>query len=288
MKPVFCIDITEDKKNERINGEALITKSVSDKEKNRLESNHLELEETVDESRLPWILRIVKAICGFGGAMILIATLRAAGDIGLAKAWQNAPVLVAFGPILIAVWGVLQLFSKHREKRVMEEKSVVEQLEVLDQNYRALYAELGVPEDAASMDVIAFRYRVKKGEVKPATVGMSFDALMSAFQNLEVKVFTREGMLCLSTAQDLYEIPINEISKIRTVKKTIPFNTWNKEVDPRDEFFKKYKLGVNNYGQVLVRPYHVLEISHAGEDFCIWFPCYELPTVEALTGLKAD
>jgi len=74
MKPVFCIDITEDKKNERINGEALITKSVSDKEKNRLESNHLELEETVDESRLPWILRIVKAICGFGGAYVSFIT----------------------------------------------------------------------------------------------------------------------------------------------------------------------------------------------------------------------
>ena len=52
--------------------------------------------------------------------------------------------------------------------------------------------------------------------------------------------------------------------------------------------FKQYKLGVTYIGTIIVKPYHILEIERNGTLYGIYFPCYELATFEALTGLKAE
>jgi hypothetical protein len=41
-------------------------------------------------------------------------------------------------------------------------------------------------------------------------------------------------------------------------------------------------------GFVFCKEYHVLELEQNGEEWGIWFPPYELPAMEALTGLKAE
>ena len=47
-------------------------------------------------------------------------------------------------------------------------------------------------------------------------------------------------------------------------------------------------MTVNNMGNVFFKPYYILEIEHNDEIFGIYFPCYELPIFEKLTGLTAQ
>ena len=64
--------------------------------------------------------------------------------------------------------------------------------------------------------------------------------------------------------------------------------SWNKEIGPNEERYKPFKLGVDQYGGVHAKPYHILTLEHEGEEMGIYFPCYELETIELLTGLKAE
>ena len=60
---------------------------------------------------------------------------------------------------------------------------------------------------------------------------------------------------------------------------------WYKELVPQD---KAYKLTVNNLGWVITRKYYILTVEHAGQEWGIYFPCYELSAIESLTGIKAE
>ena len=37
-----------------------------------------------------------------------------------------------------------------------------------------------------------------------------------------------------------------------------------------------------------MKAYHILELEHGGENYGIYFPCWELPVFERLTGLNAE
>ena len=67
MKPFLGVDITSNKKNEIQNGDEFIVKSVSKKVSEELESSWDELKKTLEESRLPLWVRIIKYICFFCG-----------------------------------------------------------------------------------------------------------------------------------------------------------------------------------------------------------------------------
>jgi len=87
----------------------------------------------------------------------------------------------------------------------------------------------------------------------------------------------------------LYEIEtLAELKGIKTVNKRIGIISWNKEEDPRKGEYKKYKMTVNDMGNVFFKPYHILEIERDGQSFGLYFPCYELEVLEELTGLRAE
>ena len=94
--------------------------------------------------------------------------------------------------------------------------------------------------------------------------------------------------LCLTDLESRFEFPLAELRRIRTVRKKISIPTWNKETAPDEDIYKPYKLSVDGYECIHFKPYHILELEHEGETWGIYFPCYELPVFEELTGLKAE
>jgi hypothetical protein len=72
------------------------------------------------------------------------------------------------------------------------------------------------------------------------------------------------------------------------VNKRTSVPTWNKDEEPRKGKYKQYKMTVNSYGNVFFKPYYILEIEKDNQTFGIYFPCYELSTIENLTGLTAS
>ena len=284
MKPIFAIDITDNKRNETVNGKEFVTKSVSKESFEELEKNQEELEETLNAAKLPLLWRVLKALCGYGSLIILISIVKALRDVSLDEAFRNAPLIFAACPALAAVWGVLYIFSKKKESEVLKEQNAESRENDIDRNVQDIYNELGVPHEAATADVLMFRYKIKNGELRPATVGLQNTAYIA----LEIRIYAQNGELCIADLEDVYTFKLSELKAIKTVKKRIAIPLWNKDEEPTEGEFKKYKLSVNNMGEVLMKPYHVLEIERDGETYGIYFPCYELAVFECLTGLKAE
>lgn len=277
MKPVFGIDITTNKKNEHINSNEFIIQTTSRQKTEELKEKQENLLQTVEESKLPLWVRIVKTICGFFALIVFIGVIKSLSSVSFNQAMRNAPALIIGGFLSGIVWVILQFFAKRKEKRVMSEQDAEQQAEEIGTNCQNIYDELTVPKDAASVDVLVFRYKEKNGKIIPKTIGLQ----MTPYMNLDVKIFKTEDSLCLADLESLFAFPLSSLQSIQTVKKHITIPSWNKDTKPD-------KMSVDQYGRIHLKSYHILTLMHNGRIYGIYFPCYELDTFEAITNLQAE
>ena len=278
--PIFCVDVTSDKHNETVNGSEFVTRTASKAKLEEYESKQEGLEQTIEKSQFPLWLQIVKAISGLYFLIVLAATAKA----GFEKALQNAPGLLVSAAVCGVLWLVLQVVSKSKEKKVLKDEDAEQQTRELHADFQSIHEELEVPGDAVDVDILAFRYKQKNGEICPHASGLQ----TTPFVNLSVKLYATADEICLADLESVYTIPKFEIRGITTVKKRISVPSWNKDEDPRSGVYKPYKMTVNNMGDIFFKPYHILEIHHEGQTFGLYFPCYELETVEKITGVRAE
>ena len=284
MNPLFCIDITENKDNEAVNGSEYIVATVSKAKQEKFDSATEELEDTIEESKLPLGIRIIGGICGIVGALLLMGTLKALRNVTLSQAFRNAPFLIISCVVCLLVWLAITGVSKMKEKKVFAEKGAEQMTKELDIHIEEIYDELGVPKSAKSTDILTFRYVVKDGKLIPKAPFMA----TTQYVNLDVKVYAEDKKLYIADLENKYEIDISNIRAIKTVNKRISVSSWNKDEDPRKGIFKPYKMTVNDMGDIFFKPYHILEIERDGESLGIYFSCYELSLFEELTALKAQ
>lgn len=284
MKPIFGIDITSDKNNEIVNGNEFITKNISKQKAEELESKQQNLIQTVEDSKLPLLIRIVKYICGLYAVIVISAIISNLPSTSFDQALRNAPLLIISGFVCGLIWLVLQFFAKRKEKLILTDKNADQQIENIDIDIQKIYDELNVPDLAVSCDVLSFKYKIKNNELSAKAVGFQ----TTAYFNLDLKIYKDGEYLCLADLENVYSFKLSEIKEIKTVNKRISVFSWNKEEAPTKGDFKKYKMTVNNMGNVFFKPYYILEIEHNDEIFGIYFPCYELPIFEKLTGLTAQ
>lgn len=279
-KPIFCVDITTDKENEVINGSEFITHTASKQRLEEYESKQEALEETVNKSQIPFWLRIVKPLMGGFFLIVMLATVRA----GLETAWKNAPALLLSGVLCGVLWLALHLFSKAKEKRVLEEEGAEEQSHEIRQDFKSIHEEMGVPSTAVPVDVLGFRYKMKNDKLIPQALMMQ----PTPYINVEMRLYASEGAFHLADLEHVYSFRQAEVKRIVTENRRISVLGWNKEEDIRDEKYKPYKLTVNNMGCVFFKPYYVMEIERDGELFGLYIPSYELEIFERLTGKIAQ
>jgi len=283
MKPLFAINLTDDKKNEVVNGSEFVTKTASIQNTDSLEENQEELKQSIKKSQLPLWLQIVTYICGIY-ALIVAASIIKNLDIGFAQMFKNAPALIITAPICGLIWLIFFVYSKIKSKRVLAEENVEQQIADIDKDIDAIYAELGVPNDAINVDILMFRYKIKDGEIKP------YGGMQNVpYMNFEIKAYTDGKYLHFADTENIYSFDLSELRSITTVNKRISTMNWNKEEHPRKGEFKQYKITVSDESvpYILYKPFHILEGEHNGEKYGIYFPCYELPAFERLTGLRA-
>lgn len=283
MKPIFAIDITLNKKNEEVNGSEFITKTASKQKSEELESNQEELEQSINKSQLPLWIRIVKYICGLFALIVAGSWIKASPDIGFAQAFKNAPALIILGIVCGIAWIILHIISKAKEKKVLKAENVEQQVEDIDTDIQDIYKELGVPSDAISVDVLMFKYKIKNEEICPQAIGLQ----AAPFINFEIKAYTDGKYLYFADVENVYSFDLSELKLIKTINKRISVLNWNKDEDPRKGEYKQYKITMNDMGSIFFKPYYILEGERDGQAYCVYFPCYELPTLERLTGLRA-
>lgn len=141
----------------------------------------------------------------------------------------------------------------------------------------SIFSGLGVPADAVDADILSFHYRVMGGN----------PIARSPYVNQAFKLYKEEENLILANQNGKYVFPLSELRAIRSAPLRIQLSDWNKEDEPLGKPYKRYKLRVDSYGGISCKAYYILELEHQYERWGICFPNYELPTFEALTGLKA-
>ena len=280
MKPIFCIAVTLDKNNETVNGSEFISRTASKQKIEECENKQEDLEQAVEKSKLPLWLRIVKYLCGLFFLIVAASSVKA----GIGTALKNAPLLVIGALLCGVLWMILQFASKVKEKKVLKEENAEQQSKEIYEDFKNIYNELNVPDDAAEVDVLLFRYKIKNGKISPYASVLQ----TSAYINTSVKMYEANDELHIADLENVYSFAKSELKAITTVNKRISVPTWNKDEDPRKGDFKRYKMTVNNMGDVFFKPYYILELEHDSQIFGIYFPCYELEILESLTGLKAE
>lgn len=284
MKPVFGIDITNNKKNEETNCGAFISRSISSVTKESFTEKTNGLNETIKKSQLPGWMQVVKYLLGLYAIIVLVGIIRALPDVGIEQAFKNAPVLIISGIVCGGLWLALFLYSKKKEREVLQDAGVEAQAEAIETSIDGIYNELNVPQNAPTVDIMLFKYVEKDGEAVPKATGMQ----TCDFFNVEVKIFVRDGYLHLADLENVYSFNYDDLRSIKTVNKRVSLLSWNKEVGYGEERYSKYKITENNMGNILVKPYHILTLSQNGEEWGIYFPCYELDIFEVLTKIKAE
>ena len=275
MKPFLGIDLTNDKKNEQNNGSEFLVQTPSPALTNALEQSTEKAENTVARAKLPLVFRIAQYICGFGALLIGLGILKS--DVDFVEGYHNAPELHWIGAICAVVWLALWAWSKLKAKSVLETEESTQTLSHWEKTAEAVYNELAVPANARNVDVLMFFYKMKNGELKIQEKGIV------QCMNPEFKLFTDEENLYLANLEGKYAFPLSSIVKLHTVKKHIRIAGWNKDEEFNKGIYKQYKLTTDNYGMIHCKEYYILEIAHNGENYGIYFPCYELPAFKAFT-----
>lgn len=284
MKPIFGVDITLDKNNEETNCGEFVSRSISSETKQVFEEKTESFNDTVKKSQLPAWIQVVKYILGLFAIIVAVGIVKALSSVSIQQAFSNAPVLIISGIVSGALWLGLHLYSRKKEKDVLKEMGAEEQVAEIEADVDKIYEELGVSKNAAAVDILLFKYKEKDGMIIPKAVGMQ----TCEFFNMEVKIFVRDGKLHLADVENLYSFAMSELKSIETVNKSTSLLAWNKEIGFDEERYSKYKISVNNLGNLIIKPYHILVIAHNGEEYGLYFPCYELEIFEILTGLKAE
>ncbi len=287
MKPFLGIDITTDKKNEKINGEEFLIATPSEVMTQTLENSTEEAEETIKKSMLPKPLRILQLICGTVGMIIVLSLLKALtqdGGISIAQAYKNAPGLFWISGICLLIWGLLILVGVKKQKEVMESDEGSHTFSKFDGVCEAVYNEMSVPSAAKEVDVLSFFYKTKNGNVKVC----ENETQIAKYFNPVFKIFADSENLYLANLEGKYAFKLSSLIAIRTVKKRISVLSWNKEEKFNKGEYKQYKLTRDNYDCIHCKKYHILEFNHADEVWGIYIPVYDLPFFEEITGLKAE
>ena len=282
MKPFLGIDITTNRKNEQLNGNEFLILKPSEILSQTLDKTTEQKEAIIKNSKLPFLLRIIKSICLFLAFICVSGLLRA--RVSLAEAYHNAPWIFWLLPICVILFILLTICEKVKSRQVLDTDENQHALATHDRVMKDIFAELAVPDNAKDVDVLSCYYTERNGKIKAIEKGLQ----LHQFANLIFKVYRDNENLYLVNCDGKYAFPLSSLSSIRMVKKHTVIKEWHKE-EPYDKgIYKQYKLSIDKFGCLNCNSYYILEVVHNAETYGIYIPCYELPVFEELTGLRAE
>jgi len=244
--------------------------------------------DSLDKSFLPSPLSIVRWISCIVGFLLFAAILGVINDeeesISLSQAYSSAAWAFWLCGTLILVFLVLTIIEHRKTKKILNSDEHKHTMTTVDSIMDTILTEFGIPSDAPEVDILTFRYKMKND----VPVAKEMDFSSTPYDTLIFHAYADASCLYLVNAEEKNAFLLSEMRAIRTINKRIMIPDWNKDNEPKDKIYKPYKLTVCEDDAVSFKPYHILELEHDGKLWGIYFPCYELPVFEKLTGLKAE
>ncbi len=282
-KGFFDIDVTSDKENQQQDCACFRAAVLSQAHAAALDSAADSTASLLKSAGLTGALPIVTNILYTITVIVVFGILRALPDVGLAKAMENAPGLFYAAIVLVLLSLVLGLYKRFRSSRVFRSEEFQSIQRRSDAAIASAFTSLGVPGDAARVDVICGCYKRRRDALKYV-----YEKGRSDFDNPEMRVFLADGALQLADPRNRYAIPLSQLQGIRKINKSILLRGWNKDVACGEGRYKAYRLTRNQNGSISAKFCYALDILHDGTLYTLRFPCYELPVFQAYTGLKVS
>lgn len=281
MTNFFGINITDNKRNTDIDGNIFVTNTIT-AEQNAEIVQLIDTDKYFEKKReLPLFFWVLRSVCQAVWMVISMAIIKAWGEgTGFVQGYKNAPELYFAGLISFIVWLALFCIGKIRKNKAENTINFKQYIETADTLLYNVRQSLEIPDDADSIDVFAERYIIKNNEIKHKNFGMT------AFDNIQMFVFVRDGNLCLADTGALWEIPLSSLRSITLIKKRRNFPEWNKSEPIISEKYKPYRITTNQFGHHFVRYYRVEIIDIRGE-FYMLIPEYDGKLFMELTKLRS-
>lgn len=286
MKPFFGTDVTENKKNEVVNGDEFLVQKPSPALTEAFQRSSQNTYETLQKTKMPLPFRAAQWLFGavaFVLAIGILKSMEGEDGISITTAYQNAAWVFWLGGACFILWLIFTFISHRKHKNTIESDESNQVFSDFNSICDSIMSDLGVPTDAKEVDILSFLYKVKGDKIKVREKGWQ----VAPYNTSIVHAYSDSDNLYLTNLDGKYAFPLSSLVAIKTVKKIIRFDEWNKDTPCNEGEYKQYKLSEDQYGCIICRNYHILEVEHNGEIFGIYFPCYELPVFEQLTGLTA-
>ena len=280
MKNLFSINKTDSKDDNDFDENPYLAARVSEEVQNKLKSafsvveNEVTPREPTEEekalkkkSNRYWLLCfgcLVAAVLLFGGE--------------LAGLYEVSPYLSILGMGLLIASIVFNFKAKKISRKQTELGNNGLQLDFTEASKRLEEAaaeaarELGVPEQALSVDILPFHYKIKDGEIRPIGKKGHFD-------NISVSMYVEDSSLCLATAQELFRVPLSDVRGYREYDEDFEIDMWLKPEEFDSEKYAEYNIRKSGFLARKAHGYYALDIRGEYE---VLVPCYDFPQVQSL------
>lgn len=281
MIPFYGIDLTNNKKNQQPSGQNFLAKRTSAALTQSLNASADKADEKLQRARLPLPLRIAQFLCGIVALVFALGIIKS--QVSFAEGYQNAAWIYWTAGICLVAWLVLTLWSVIRSRTVLSAEESQQTFSGLEQLSNAILEDLKVPADAKAVDILSFFYKTDDDGIRVCEKPFQ----MAPYINLEFKLFADQDSIYLVNLEGRYTFPRTALTQITTVDRHIRLHGWNKEESYNKGIYKPYQLTTDGSHAIHCTGYHILHIEHNGSVWGIYFPSYELPAFEEVTGLQA-
>ena len=286
MKPFYAIDLTTDPDNETAHAEEFLVAQPSAGMLNALKEAAEKTDDTVTKAvKPPFLLRMAQWITGAIAlfALLVLIKLLGEGKELLYQAFRAKPLLFVGGGLCLGLWAALKVLCIRREKALLSSEEGTQTISNLEIACNNIYRALSVPADAKDVEILSFFYKVKKGKMKVCEKPLQ----LYSHRCYTFKMYVQDEMLCLTCLQGKYAFPLSSLQGIRRVDEKIRIESWSKGESIHSDTYQQYRMTTDRYGCVHSKPHYILELTRGDESWGIYFPCYELPAFEELTGKEA-
>ncbi len=154
--------------------------------------------------------------------------------------------------------------------------------ERIDEASKAARAEMHIPDDDVSVEILPFTYKMKGDKQIPEKKAGQFD-------NSPMSMFVKNDRLCIFDGVGLYEIPLSDIKGYRTYDEDYRIDFWLKDDESTDEKYKEFKIKKCGILEYKTHTYYGVEVvsEATGETFEMLVPGYDLNELKKLIDVEA-
>lgn len=152
--------------------------------------------------------------------------------------------------------------------------------ERVDKAYKEALTLMGVPDNTVTIEILPYPYVMKKGKAV-------YGGRKNTFDNTPMEFFVKEGRLCITDGEALFEIPLSDVVGYRTYDVDYRIEFWLKEEAHDSETYADFNIRKSGLFEYKTHTYHGVEIQDGstGQGYEMLVPRYDFEKLKSLMDL---